>query len=98
MNFYPTSTEPVPTPAVRSRPWGDLYLNLQAFDRNGANATLRVIVEPLTPWIWTGGFIICLGALVSVGGARQRQPAPVGARERRPAAPVAGPELGEVAS
>jgi cytochrome c-type biogenesis protein CcmF len=98
MNFYPTSTEPVPTPAVRSRAWGDLYLNLQAFDRNGANATLRVIVEPLTPWIWTGGLIVVLGALVSVGGARERQAAVVSARERRPAAAVTGAELGEVAS
>ena len=98
MNFYPTSTEPVPTPAVRSRPWGDLYLNLQAFDRNGANATIRVIVEPLTPWIWTGGLIVVLGALVSMGGAKERQPAVVSARERRPAAAVTGAELGEVAS
>jgi cytochrome c biogenesis factor len=28
MNFYPTSDQPVPTPSVRSRPAGDLYINL----------------------------------------------------------------------
>ena len=67
-----------------------------AFDRNGAHATLRVIVEPLTPWIWAGGLIVVIGALVSVGGVKERQAAVVSARERRPAAAV--PELGEVAS
>jgi cytochrome c-type biogenesis protein CcmF len=91
MNFYPTSDQPVPTPAVRSRPWGDVYINLQAFTPDGSNATLRVIVEPLVPWIWIGGLIICCGALVSIAPSRRRAPAvepvtetpeaPVGARE-----------------
>ena len=35
MNFYPTSQAPVPTPAVRSRPWGDIYINLMAFKQDG---------------------------------------------------------------
>jgi cytochrome c-type biogenesis protein CcmF len=70
MNFYPTSDQPVPTPAVRSRPGGDLYVSLMAFERDGSNATLRVIVEPLVPWIWAGGLIVCLGALVSAGPGR----------------------------
>ena len=73
MNFYPTSDQPVPTPSVRSRPAGDLYINLQAFAQDGSNATLRVILEPLVPWIWIGGFIVCLGAMVSMGG-RTRAP------------------------
>jgi cytochrome c-type biogenesis protein CcmF len=75
MNFYPTSDQPVPTPAVRSRPWGDIYVNLQAFERDGSNATLRVIVEPLVPWIWLGGGIMCLGALVSMIPMRRRSAA-----------------------
>lgn len=84
MNFYPTSDQPVPTPTVRSRPAGDLYINLQAFAQDGTNATLRVIREPLVPWIWIGGMIVCLGALVSLGAGR-REPAPVAARVRAPA-------------
>jgi cytochrome c-type biogenesis protein CcmF len=88
MNFYPTSDQPVPTPAVRSRLAGDLYVNLQAFAQDGSNATLRVIVEPLVPWIWIGGLIVCLGAFVSAGSGRRalvtetaprRAPVPVGA-------------------
>jgi cytochrome c biogenesis factor len=50
-----------------------------------------VIVEPLVPWIWIGGLIICCGALVSMAPSRRRvaavEPAtetpdaPLGARE-----------------
>ena len=86
MNFYPTSDQPVPTPSVRSRPAGDLYINLQAFAQDGSNATLRVILEPLVPWIWAGGMIVVIGALVSLGGGR-REPAPAPARVRTAAAP-----------
>ncbi|MGQ0646295.1 MAG: heme lyase CcmF/NrfE family subunit [Gemmatimonadaceae bacterium] len=82
MNFYPTSQQPVPTPAVRSRPWGDVYVNLMSFTQDGSNATLRVIVEPLVPWIWFGGFIICCGAVISMGLFSQRAPAPAAAAER----------------
>jgi len=83
MNFYPTSDQPVPTPSVRSRPAGDLYINLQAFSQDGSNATLRVIVEPLVPWIWIGGMIVCLGALVSMGGRKAPAPATVRVRADR---------------
>ncbi len=72
MNFYPTSQEPVPTPDVRSSFSGDLYANLMAFDQNGAHATVRLIVQPLVPWIWAGGLIVVLGAVVGLTPARRR--------------------------
>lgn len=85
-NFYTAQgSEPVTTPAVRSRPNADLYINLLAFQRDGSNATLNVIVEPLVSWIWVGGLIVALGALFSVW-PRRRVPTPV---RRRRAPPVA---------
>ncbi|MFP5354072.1 MAG: heme lyase CcmF/NrfE family subunit [Gemmatimonadota bacterium] len=75
MNFYPTSQQPIPTPSVRSRPWGDIYLNLMAFKPDGSDATIKVIIEPLVPWIWLGGGIICLGAMISMLPTRRRSPA-----------------------
>ena len=66
MNFYPTSQQPVPTPAVRSSILGDLYVNLQAFRPDGSNATIRVIYEPLVPWIWFGGGVVVFGALIAI--------------------------------
>ncbi len=76
MNFYHVSDEPVPTPDVRSNVRGDLYVNLMAFDPNGANATVKVIVEPLVPWIWFGGLVMVLGALIGLfhGDRRRKRP------------------------
>ena len=74
MNIYPTSPQPVPTPDVRSTPLGDLYANLMSFREDGATATVKLIYEPLVPWIWLGGGVVVLGALI--GGF------PVGRRSR----------------
>jgi cytochrome c biogenesis factor len=65
MNYYHVSTQPVPTPDVRSGIKGDLYANLMAFDSTGTHATVKLIGEPLVPWIWFGGFVIVLGAVIS---------------------------------
>lgn len=72
MNFYPTSEQPVPTPDVRSTPFGDTYMNLMSFRDDGTTATVKIINEPLVPWIWLGGGVICLGALVSGWPTRRR--------------------------
>ena len=79
MNFYRVSDEPVPTPDVRSSIKGDLYVNLMAFESNGANATVKVIVEPLVPWIWFGGLVIVLGAVISMFHGGRRRPSGAGA-------------------
>ncbi len=72
MNFYRVSDQPVPTPDVKSSIAGDLYVNLMAFEANGANATIKVIVEPLVPWIWFGGLVIVVGSVIGMfhGGRR----------------------------
>jgi len=72
MNYYPMSQQPVPTPQVRSSLTGDLYLNLMAFKQDGSNVTIKVIWEPLVPWIWFGGMVIVLGAIIGIWPSRQR--------------------------
>jgi len=72
MNFYPTSQQPVPTPSVQSRISGDIYMNLMAFQPDGSQATIRVILEPLVPWIWFGGLVVCFGALLAAFPPRRR--------------------------
>jgi len=77
MNFYRMSQEPVPTPAVRSGIFGDLYVNLIAFRPDGATATIKAIHEPLVPWIWFGGGVVVLGALVAIWPTTRRRAATV---------------------
>ncbi|MBM3906941.1 MAG: heme lyase CcmF/NrfE family subunit [Gemmatimonadetes bacterium] len=84
MNYYPTQQEPVPTPDVRSTLRGDIYLSLMAFKADGSNVTVKVIWEPLVPWIWIGGMVVCLGAIVGAWpGGRER-----GRAVATPAAPA----------
>jgi cytochrome c-type biogenesis protein CcmF len=66
LNYYESRGEPVPTPDVRSRANNDLYTNLLAFEQNGASATVHVLVEPMVSWIWVGGLVVALGALIGV--------------------------------
>jgi cytochrome c-type biogenesis protein CcmF len=98
MNFYATSQEPIPTPAVRSRPSGDLYLSLMSFANDGSNATIKAFVEPLVPWIWLGGLIVCLGATISMWPAARRRALATESTERVPVgdAPIGygAPEIG----
>jgi cytochrome c-type biogenesis protein CcmF len=41
-------------------------------------ATFKVIVDPLVTWIWVGGAIALLGAIVALWPSRRRRPAPPG--------------------
>ena len=91
MNYYHVSDQPVPTPDVRSNIRGDVYINLQAFDPNGANATVKVIVEPLVPWIWFGGFVMVVGAGIGMFHGRRRVASSPPVEEG--AAPAAEPEV-----
>jgi cytochrome c-type biogenesis protein CcmF len=83
------------------RAWNeDLYLIMAGVDRadqfmQGTNpqpvVTFKVLVNPLVPWIWMGGFIMAMGTLVALWPAAEavRSPARAPAREPVPA-PVPG--------
>jgi cytochrome c-type biogenesis protein CcmF len=87
-HFYPSSEQPIPTPAVNSGPRRDVYVNLMAFANDGSSATIRVLVEPMVSWIWVGGAVICLGALIGLWPSRKRNAEPIAQ-----AKPVATPPV-----
>ena len=77
MNYYPTSQQPIATPAVFTSLTKDLYLTLMAFDNDGGeHATVRVIVNPAVAWLWIGGLIVGIGALIAIWPHRRRAPRP----------------------
>lgn len=87
------------------RAWNeDLYVILAGIDDAdgilaGTNprpvATFRVLVNPLVPWIWTGGVVMAIGTLVALwpGGGVPAAPAPKPVRA--PAREEREPELVE---
>jgi cytochrome c-type biogenesis protein CcmF len=97
MNFYPTSQQPIPTPSVRSRPSGDVYLTLMSFSNDGSSATIKVFLEPLVPWIWVGGLIVCFGAIISMWPTARLRAASA-ADSPRPGMSSAAPPVGTYAA
>ena len=50
--------------ALRSNPVEDLYVILAGVEDNGV-ATFQVFVNPLVMWLWIGGGVLLLGALIA---------------------------------
>ena len=63
--------------AIDSTPFRDVYVVLVGLTPDGM-ARISVFINPMMMWIWVGGLIIALGALVAVWPARRsRAPAAV---------------------
>jgi len=59
--------------------------------KNPPPANFRILVSPLVGWIWAGGLIVALGALIAIWPPpRARREAPAGVAPRVAPEPVAG--------
>ncbi len=73
--FYQGYDSPFATVDARYGLREDLYLILAAFARDGSQATVKALVNPLISWIWLGGVVILVGALTAVWpGRREGKP------------------------
>jgi cytochrome c-type biogenesis protein CcmF len=64
--FYPNASQPIGSPGIAAGLRDDVYTILAAYDaRAKAWATIRVHVMPLVSWLWIGGAIVLLGAVVA---------------------------------
>jgi cytochrome c-type biogenesis protein CcmF len=64
--FYPQETTPIAGVDYWIGLREDLYLVLGDFARDGSQATVKVQVNRLVTWIWIGGLVLTLGALLAV--------------------------------
>jgi cytochrome c-type biogenesis protein CcmF len=83
--LFTNGSQSIGTPSVRTGITEDLYLALlPGTDFATGVVVLRVIVQPLIVWLWTGGLLMFLGTfLAAFPGRRRRDPldpvsAPVG--------------------
>ncbi|MDR7481759.1 MAG: cytochrome c-type biogenesis CcmF C-terminal domain-containing protein, partial [Armatimonadota bacterium] len=70
--FYRTQGQPMHEVAIRASPREDLYVILADWTPQG-RATLRVLIHPLVSWLWAGGGILALGALLAALPERRRR-------------------------
>src|SRR5882672_11186427 len=64
--FYPQEQSPIAYVDYRLGLKEDLYLVLGDFARDGSQATVKVQVNRLVSWIWIGGVVLTLGALLAI--------------------------------
>jgi cytochrome c-type biogenesis protein CcmF len=81
--FFPNSTQAVGSPGIAAGARDDLYTILAAYDSHAnAWATIRVLVIPLVSWLWFGGLIIGVGAVIAaMPQPKARRAAPAARRD-----------------
>lgn len=70
--FYPVTRATMTEAAVDMSITRDLYVALGE-ELPGPSWALRVYVKPFVRWIWAGGILMALGALLALGDRRYRQ-------------------------
>ncbi|HKW78052.1 MAG TPA: heme lyase CcmF/NrfE family subunit, partial [Candidatus Limnocylindria bacterium] len=85
--FYPNATQAVGSPGISAGPRDDVYTIVAAYDTRARSwATIRVLVIPLVSWLWLGGLIVGIGAVIAAWpaprAATRRVPMPRGAPAR----------------
>jgi cytochrome c-type biogenesis protein CcmF len=64
--FYPQEQAPIAYVDYRLGLREDLYMVLGDFARDGSQATIKLQVNRLVSWIWIGGLVLTLGALLAI--------------------------------
>jgi cytochrome c-type biogenesis protein CcmF len=70
--IYRVQRMPMTEAAIRSRPWGDLYVSLGEPVDQGAAWVVRVYVKPFVTWIWGGCALMALGGALAATDRRYR--------------------------
>ncbi|MEZ5392915.1 MAG: cytochrome c-type biogenesis CcmF C-terminal domain-containing protein [Bryobacterales bacterium] len=87
--IYTTGREPQPTglPAIRRRLNRDVYIVFAGFTRDGKTPIMQAYINPLTTWVWIGGWVLVFGTLIALIPSKIKRIAPktrvVGVVERR---------------
>ena len=77
LNLYPGASEPIGTPSIKYGVLKDLYASVIGFEADaGDRATFRFFLNPGVMWLWVGGGVMALGALLAAWPARRRTVAP----------------------
>jgi cytochrome c-type biogenesis protein CcmF len=75
LSKYPGFGQLIGTPSVKTGFREDVYLTITRLaDTPGGEVTLRVIIEPMTLWLWIGGGVMAAGTVLAAWPGRRRRP------------------------
>jgi len=72
--FYPQEQTPIAGVDYRLGFVEDLYLVLGDYARDGSHATIKVQVNRMVSWLWIGGLVLTLGAMLAILPDQRRSP------------------------
>jgi cytochrome c-type biogenesis protein CcmF len=73
-DFFVVQEQPVTVPGVYSTPGADVYTMLIGWSGENHNqATLKIYINPLINWVWTGGLAMMLGTLIAAWPESERR-------------------------
>jgi len=69
---FPNGSQQVGKPTVRNRPTDSVLIAL--LDTTPTSIRVRVIVQPMIVWLWTGGAVMAFGSILAAFPGRRRRP------------------------
>ena len=67
----------MPTPSVKTGLTEDVFLTITRLpdeDDPEGPVVIRVLIEPMTLWLWVGGGVMAFGTLLAAWPGRRRRP------------------------
>ncbi|KKM11283.1 cytochrome C biogenesis protein [Clostridiales bacterium PH28_bin88] len=74
--FYELWDQPSTEVGILGSLTEDFYVILSTWDKNGTEATFKVIINPMVAWVWIGGYILVIGTVFAVWPGRGSQLGP----------------------
>ena len=77
LSQYPNVGQLIPTPSVKTGFKEDVFLTITRLaddDDPDGPVTIRVLIEPMTLWLWVGGGIMAFGTVLAAWPGRRRRP------------------------
>ncbi|MGH8976630.1 MAG: heme lyase CcmF/NrfE family subunit [Acidimicrobiia bacterium] len=74
ISTFPNFNSGIGTPSVRTGLVQDVYLTLVSSPTETGSVTIRVQINPLMLWLWTGGAIMAAGTALALLPTRRRRP------------------------
>ena len=71
--FYKGQNQPVSEVDVLSTIVEDIYIILADFSDEDSSATIKVYLNPMVSWLWTGGWVIAFGTMICMWPDRLEQ-------------------------